>query len=373
MIPNILKGFTKRLFSALCLFGVFVAALSTGAPESKELRISVVAYNTENLFDTEDDPKIKDETYLPLELKKNEAHKKACKSQNARYASRMWDCLFLDWNQSLLDVKMKNLSEQIMSAPGGRGPDVLILEEVENRKVVEELNKKFLSKAGYTVTHFDSKDERGIDQAILSRYPLIKYEYHYIAVEKKRRKSKKSKKNKKTTEVAKTKDLRGILHAHLNIGTETAPRVLHVLALHLPSQGAKFNERAVVLNELNKLALKVPANDVLIAGGDFNITSKEWDKEKVYKSYFENIWRPAHMDGCKDCKGTYYYPGNKEWSFFDLLLLRFDREKKARWHWDAKSVKTLSTNKSMYPVRFDPNKLKGASDHFPIYAELVVD
>lgn len=160
------------------------------------------------------------------------------------------------------------------------------------------------------------------------------------------------------------------MHAHLDMG---AGKTLHVLALHLPSQGAKFVEREAVLNELNRLALRIPANDVVVAGGDFNITSREWDKEKVYSNYFENVWRPAHMDGCKDCKGTYYYSSNKEWSFFDLLLLRFDRQKKARWRWDAQSVKTLSTGKSKYPVRFEPNSLKGASDHYPIYAELVIE
>lgn len=327
-----------------------------------QTRVSVVAYNAENLFDTVDDPKIQDETYLPLAFKKsNEAtHNSKCKSANSRAGGRMWECLFLDWNADMLSAKMANLAKEIFAAPGGKGPDVLILSEVENRSVVDEFNKKHLAKAGYTVTHMDSKDERGIDQAILSRFPLIKYEYHFIAIEKKRKRSKK----------AQSKDLRGILHAHLDIGKG---KVLHVLAVHLPSQGAKFAEREVVLNELNKIALKVPANDVLIAGGDFNITSKEWDKEKVYSNYFENIWRPAHMDGCKDCKGTYYYKSNKEWSYFDLLLLRFDREKKARWRWDAQSVQVLSTSKTKYPVRFEPNTLKGASDHYPIYAELVVD
>lgn len=327
---------------------------------ANQTRISVMAYNLENLFDTQDDPKIQDETFLPLSAKQSEDHKKKCKSANGRTGGRMWDCLFLDWNENLLNSKMSNLAEQIFKAPGGKGPDVLILSEVENRHVLEAFNKKHLARAGYEVTHMDSKDERGIDQAILSRLPLIKYEYHFIAIEKKRKKSKK----------VQAKDLRGILHAHLDAGNG---KVLHVLALHLPSQGSSFKEREAVLNELNKIAMRVPANDILVAGGDFNITSKEWDKEKVYPSYFENIWRPAHMDGCKDCPGTYYYASKKEWSFFDLLLLRLDREKKARWSWDAKSVQTIKQGKGKYPSKFEPNSLKGASDHMPIYAELVIN
>lgn len=147
-------------------------------------RVSIVAYNAENLFDTQDDPKIQDETYLPLALKQSDEHKKKCKSANSRAGSRMWDCLFLDWSESMLSAKMKNLAEQIFQAPGGKGPDVLILSEVENRAVIEEFNKNHLAKAAYSVTHMDSKDERGIDQAILSRFPLLKYEYHYLKIEK---------------------------------------------------------------------------------------------------------------------------------------------------------------------------------------------
>lgn len=323
------------------------------------VRVSVMAYNLENLFDTQDDPNVQDETYLPLKDKAGEAHKQKCKSIRSMSKKYQWDCLFLDWNDEIVSSKMKNLSEQIFKAPGSKGPDVLIVSEVENRHVLEAFNKKYLAKAGYSVTHMDSKDERGIDQAILSRLPIIKYEYHFIAIEKKRKRSKKSK----------AKDLRGILHAHLKLNDS---KVLHVLALHLPSQGSSFSEREAVLNELNRIAMQIPANDVVVAGGDFNISSKEWDKEKVFSSYFENIWKPAHMDGCKECAGTYYYPSKKEWSFFDLLLLRFDREKKARWSWDSKTVQVIKTSKGKYPQRFEPNTRTGSSDHYPMYAELVV-
>lgn len=342
-------------------FLLFLLALQFARASSvQSMRVSIMAYNLENLFDTQDDPKVQDETYLPLSMKKGEEHKQKCKAIRSMAKKHQWDCLFLDWNDSILDAKMKNLAEQIFKAPGGKGPDVLIVSEVENRQVIEAFNKKHLAKAGYAVTHMDSKDERGIDQAILSRLPLIKYEYHFIAIEKKRKKSKK----------IQSKDLRGIIHAHLDLGNS---KVLHVLALHLPSQGASFREREVVLNQLNKIAITIPANDIVVAGGDFNITSKEWEKEKVYPSYFENIWRPAHMDGCKECQGTYYYPSKKEWSFFDMLLLRFDREKQARWSWDAKSVQAIKQGKTKYPSKFEPNSLRGASDHLPIYAELVIN
>jgi hypothetical protein len=317
-------------------------------------RISVMNYNVENLFDTVDDPKTNDETYLPLEKKQSAAHKAECR-KTAGFGGRLWDCEYLDWNKSLLEKKMKNLAEQILSSPA-KCPDILTFDEVENKSVVEELSTKYLSKCAYHVTHVDSPDRRGIDQAILSKFPLYKNQmsYHQITSERKG---------------GSQKPLRGILHAKFSV----AGKILNVLALHLPSQGAPWKEREHVLGELNKLALQIPANEVLIASGDFNITSVEWENRKVYSNYFQNIWSVSNKEGCRSCAGTYYYAPKKQWSFFDILLLRLDREKKARWHWDANSIQTVSAKKLDHPIRFDPITKTGASDHFPIYGELVID
>ena len=331
------------------MFILFVGAFSEAST-----RLSVMTYNVENLFDNKDDPATNDETYLPLKDKKNPAHEKKCKT-TAGFGSRLWDCMFLDWNDEIIHQKMKNLSEQIFLAPGGRGPDVLILAEVENKQVVEGLNQRYLAKAGYKVYHHESHDSRGIDQAILSRYPVKEEKYHEISYEKQR-------KNK-----VRSKELRGIFHVKLVV----KGKAIHVLALHLPSQGAPFQEREVVLNNLNKIAMEIPANEALLAGGDFNITSVEWDKKKVFPHYFESIWSVAFMKDCHECVGTYYYAPKKQWSYFDLLLLRNDRQKKQRWRWENPRV--VHAASIIQPLRFDPRTGKGASDHFPFFAELVLE
>jgi endonuclease/exonuclease/phosphatase family metal-dependent hydrolase len=316
----------------------------------KAERVSLLTYNLENLFDSVDDPRIEDETFLPFSSKQNKEHQEKCKKQNAQSRHRLWQCLYLDWSKKKIDSKMKNLAEVVFKSSGSRGPDVLIVEEVENRVIVEEWNQKHLKKANYSVYHVDSPDKRGIDQAVLTRLPVLKTKYHRLEFKK---------------FFKKTKELRGILEVVVQL-----PQLkLHVLAVHLPSQQSSFEEREVLLNKLNSLALEISTNEALVVGGDFNISAEEWEKKKVFKNFLQDTWSLAHREGCASCKGTYYYGRKKEWSFFDMLLLRIDRQKKQRWSWDAKSVRVLEGGKR--PQGFDEKSLKGASDHWPLYAEFL--
>jgi hypothetical protein len=165
--------------------------------------------------------------------------------------------------------------------------------------------------------------------------------------------------------IKKTKELRGILEVILQL-----PQLkLHVLAVHLPSQQSSFEERELLLNKLNALVLEFPPNDPVVVGGDFNISAQEWEKNKVYKNYLQDTWSLAHREGCSSCRGTYYYGRKQEWSFFDMLLLRLDRRKNPQWSWDSRSVHVLESGKK--PLGFDEKSLKGASDHWPLYGELV--
>ena len=59
----------------------------------------------------------------------------------------------------------------------GKLPDVIGFAEIENRGVLEKLcASTLLRKCGYSIVHFDSKDPRGIDVALLyrkSRFDLL--------------------------------------------------------------------------------------------------------------------------------------------------------------------------------------------------------
>lgn len=104
---------------------------------------AIVSYNVENLFDTEDDPATYDEDFLP-EGK-------------------------LHWTGERYRHKLDQLARAIAWA--GDGPPAVIgLAEVENTQVVKDLaGTGPLAQTAYSVVHFESPDERGIDVALLVR------------------------------------------------------------------------------------------------------------------------------------------------------------------------------------------------------------
>ena len=104
---------------------------------------AVVSYNVENLFDTKDDPATNDDDFLP--------------------GGKM------NWTDARYRQKLDHLAEAITWA--GDGPPVIVgLTEVENATVLKDLIATGpLKNAGYTIIHFDSPDERGIDVALLVR------------------------------------------------------------------------------------------------------------------------------------------------------------------------------------------------------------
>ena len=65
-------------------------------------------------------------------------------------------------NQEIYDLKIKNCSEVLKDL----NVDILGLCEVENYKVVNDLNRAYKER-NYKIVHYDSPDNRGIDNAFL--------------------------------------------------------------------------------------------------------------------------------------------------------------------------------------------------------------
>ena len=72
------------------------------------------------------------------------------------------------WNSEKYFNKLNNMSAVITQINQGKGPDFIGMCEVESHLVVDDLTKT-LSKTGKTYQYIwhDSKDERGIDNALL--------------------------------------------------------------------------------------------------------------------------------------------------------------------------------------------------------------
>lgn len=120
---------------------------------------TVVFYNVENLFDTKDDPFTFDEAYTP------EGDER--------------------WDEKILNQKMDQIASvlsKIRTKKTTPFPVLIGLAEVENYSVVQRLaqHPKLLDGA-FEVLHFDSRDARGIDVALLySTHHFIPLETQHI-------------------------------------------------------------------------------------------------------------------------------------------------------------------------------------------------
>lgn len=333
---------------------------------SEPNRITIMSYNLENLFDTKDDPNKNDETYLPVEIKnKNLTILKKCNQLKAK--SWRQECKNLNWNQATLKSKMNRLADVILNSNKGIGPDILILQEVENLRVLEEFRNQYLKKyypnKGILI---EGPDERGIDVAILSKLkskdtPLT----HHL---------------KFISEFGLPKEripiTRPILEASFLLPDQTP---LYILGVHLPSQGTPTAARKQALEQLVQLINNKPADSLVVAGGDFNITSNEENKY----TYFRNLKKSflvSHLVGCQKCKGTNYYRPRNSWSFLDVLIFSRNLDSiQSSWILEKESIRVY--NRSLYqnnkwgqPKKFEAGKFQqGVSDHWPILADIVLN
>src|SRR5262249_51006984 len=135
-------------------------------------RVTLMAYNVENLFDTQDNPAREgDNTYLPLSQKGTPEHVALCERNNPPGSFRQ-ECLKLDWSEQVLAKKIANLAGVIGRFEGG-GPDILVLEEVENQQILNRLRLALPSGAAYvTAINLDDSPGRGINVAIMSKLPV---------------------------------------------------------------------------------------------------------------------------------------------------------------------------------------------------------
>ncbi len=311
-------------------------------------KVTFMTLNTENLFDTKKDPKTRDYTFIPIKYKRYKTHIKYC-------SRRKWgrkECLNLDWNDKLLNLKMKRLADTVFQLNNGKGPDILFLQEVENYKVLRKWRDEYLKKGKYSIVHIDSNDPRGIDTAILSRFKLAEIPtFHKITLKE-------------------GFDTRGILKASFYLPNRD---IVSCFAIHFPAQFAPRSTRIQALQVLGRLKRGLPEGYLAVASGDSNISKIEDVKYKLFDKYAKKDFEVSHHVGCKKCKGTSYYEYKKSWSFFDVFL--FSREMRhdgdSPWKVRYKSIRMPidaphQVTEEGTPLRFKYPKFAGVSDHFPL-------
>ncbi|MCB0366471.1 MAG: endonuclease/exonuclease/phosphatase family protein [Bdellovibrionaceae bacterium] len=321
--------------------------------------VSVMAYNVENLFDTVHDPNRNDWAYLPLDFKKKSSeHRQACEEQGTRY---LQSCLNMDWSNEILERKMQRLADVILQVNDGRGPDILMMEEVENERVLKRLRDGYLKKANYqTLVLIEGPDKRGIDVALMSRLPQAEpAQLHVIPFKGK------SEKDQEWMEKS-----RGILQTNLRLPDG---ETLTIFGVHFPSPSNPQYWREQAIDHLIKLKNKLPAGRMYMAGGDFNIAAEEEAKAGQYRTRLAKDFQISHLIGCKGCRGTNYYHTKRSWSFLDALVFskEMSQSGSAGWYIEPDSIyipteSKYQVNRWLSPARFESHGPVGVSDHWPI-------
>ena len=286
--------------------------------------LSIGFWNVENLFDLENDPNKRDDEFA-IGGKKN---------------------VTID----IYELKIKRSAEVLADL----NVDILGLCEVENVSVLSDLNSNYKGR-DYKIIHFDSPDERGIDNALF--YDQNKFS---ILVSKPI--------ENKLGGNDKTRDILYVKGTFLDV-------TLHIFVNHWPSNyGGKeraIPKRKATAELLMKQIKTIQKNDKLaeiILIGDFNEDPIDDNVKILEKLGFIN--QMSSMMGEKN-KGTYVYRG-KDY-FYDQIIISEGLNTNQGLHVVKESISILDKPKyrqqdgkyNHYPFRFwaGNNLLGGYSDH----------
>jgi endonuclease/exonuclease/phosphatase family metal-dependent hydrolase len=320
---------------------------------------TIMSLNVQNLFDNVDDPDRDDKAYLPLAAKQDPAHIEAC--NEIPVESWRNECLYLDWSDEAVDFKLAVIADTIRQVNDGKGPDIIAFQEVENIRILERLRTEHLDELGFLpAVLVEGTDARGIDVAFLSKFPLAgEPVLHPFDV---------------PDYPERAGDTRGVLQADFTLPDGS---VLTGFAVHFPAPYHPTPMRVAAYEHLNALRDALPDDHLAFAAGDFNTTSTEDAREGLLDQHVRTGWSVAHDLGCDDCRGTYYYAPDDNWSFLDMILFSPARSEKTTARIRANSVAIANglpaqVTANGTPRRHDSASQTGVSDHWPIVAKIEV-
>ncbi|MBA5629330.1 endonuclease/exonuclease/phosphatase family protein [Moheibacter lacus] len=311
---------------------------------------SIAFYNTENFFDVIDDPEKFENEYSPEGSRK---------WTQKRYENKVW--------------KIGSVISELGLKETGNPPLIVGLAEVENDSVLRDLvRSEHLVEHNYGFIHFESRDERGIDNAILYRKDWVKVihaeplAFSYL---------------KPPDFIAKDFS-RDVLYVQFQLGNH----LFHSFVLHLPSRrdlDVNREFRNIILKEIKSKVNEILGSDPeaqIILMGDFNGNPNDVDALEILKSSREKelgidqLFNPMLEMFPK--KGSLKHNGR--WILFDQLLFSksfLDQiNHKIRFEsahiYNDRSVQDWDRRFKGSPFRtFAGSKyLGGYSDHFPVFA-----
>ncbi|MBK6777638.1 MAG: endonuclease/exonuclease/phosphatase family protein [Flavobacteriales bacterium] len=309
---------------------------------------TVVCYNVENLFDTQDDPTLTgDDEYLPGGV--------------------------LNWTEERYRSKLEHLAEAIAMA-GDELPMIIGLVEVENAQVALDLAiTPPLDKGNYILEHFDSPDERGIDVALLVQEGPHCRADHAEAL---------------TVRLPGGDATRDVLYARLELAIGEP---LHVFVNHWPSrrEGVRESEpkrmaaAAAVRKKVDEI-LAADANSRIIVMGDLNDTPLDRSIRDGLAAAVDtaskdrDLYDLVYLDERPNA-GSHQFDG--EWAYLDhIIVSRGMVWPKSGFH--ALGAGAVQDSRLLFDhPRFGPSPNRtyggkgkyhgGYSDHLPVVLQLV--
>jgi hypothetical protein len=342
-------------FLFLSILSIFIFEKNIYAQSNQYNVVCVAFYNLENLFDTINDPKIRDDDFTP--------------DGN------------MVWTSEKYVKKLNNLSEVIELI--GKdftpdGPAVLGVSEIENRKVLEDLvQHEKIRNRNYQIIHYDSPDFRGIDVGLIYNPKYFRQlESRTIGVNL-------------TKLDGKPLISRDVLYVKGILDGDTT----HIMVNHWPSRrGGEAATRplrngcALVNRKISDSLLLDNPNAKIIIMGDFNdnpnnesileILSAKGKKKKVSTNDLFNPFSEKFNKGI----GTLAY--QDAWSLFDQIVFSsayINKSHKKGYNFFKSGIynrpflQQKTGRFKGYPLRtFDGDSfINGYSDHFPVYIILI--
>ncbi|MDP2089198.1 MAG: endonuclease/exonuclease/phosphatase family protein [Flavobacteriaceae bacterium] len=242
----------KNILFVFCIL-IFISAAFGQNNKDKIYQIRTIAfYNLENLFDTIDDPKKKDEEFTP-------------KGTNHYTAEVYKDKL----------QKLARVISEIGSDLSKNSPVIIGVCEIENRSVLEDLVKTGkLRDKRWGIVHYESPDARGIDVALLYQEKYFKPVNH------------------KTFELPLYDEgKRYYTRDQLMVSGYLDGELIHVIVNHWPSRrggeaaSRPSREKAATLNlQIMEEIRRTDPNAKIIAMGDLNDDPINASLKKVLKT-----------------------------------------------------------------------------------------
>ncbi|WP_158975163.1 endonuclease [Cellulophaga sp. L1A9] len=305
---------------------------------------TIAFYNLENLFDTEDNPDKLDTDYTP---------NGKLKWTTERYNSKLF--------------KLATTISKIGFDSIGKAPVLIGVVEVENKRVLKDLlAQPVLASNEYDFIHYDSPDERGIDNALVFDKRFFQV-LHSEAIPL------------KVYNLDGQQDMtRDILYVHGKLNGEE----VHVFVNHWPSRRDGGDETEykrikaadTIINFMSVLEEKYTEPNYFVMG-DFNdgpqmASVKKLVGEKMLFNPMEKLLTPK--------RGSANY--KFKWSLFDQILIShsFLNYEKKTHSFNSSNIfddHFLTEFKGKFkgsPFRTYVGRryMGGYSDHFPVYIQV---